>query len=93
MDPNIKQVFIDVHKWVRYAALRARGGGGDAVRACVRACVRAYLLRQRCARCWRRAMTPPRGPSRRANEYVATPEEVTMLKESTVRIRRYALGG
>jgi hypothetical protein len=40
MDPNIKQVFIDVHKWVRYAALRARGGGGDAVRACVRACVR-----------------------------------------------------
>jgi len=38
-------------------------------------------------------MTPPRGPSRRANEYVATPEEVTMLKESTVRIRRYALGG
>jgi len=47
----------------------------------------------------RRAMMTSSRPSRalpaphRANEYVASPEEVAMLKESTVRIRRYALGG
>lgn len=27
------------------------------------------------------------------NEYVASPEEVNVLKESTLRVRRYALGG
>ena len=30
---------------------------------------------------------------RRETQHIATPEEVNMLKESTLRIRSYALGG
>jgi hypothetical protein len=100
MDPNIKQVFIDVHKWVRCAVLcsgmRARGApgwrrprkGGDAA-------VRLYAGMFYARRAMMTSSRPLRAlpAPHRANEYVASPEEVAMLKESTVRIRRYALGG
>lgn len=54
MDPNIKQVFIDVHKWVRCTALQGPWRGGDVrerERVCVGKCVCGCVCVQRQCSC------------------------------------------
>ena len=87
MDPNIKQLFIDVHRWTKDSA---------------------YTVYMHCMCVWRgcmharmhveQASRPHLGGHMRfiytyALYVWASPAEVSVLKESPLHIRRYALGG